>query len=519
MYCHDQEGIGMARPKTKLSITPNRALLEKIGLGNFTPAEAIAELVANCFDARLYTLRGDQEFAEPINIAITIDEDKVVVVDDGKGMDEAIIGKALTLAEDMDVHTGNSRSRMGLFGLGMKSAASSLGRAWSVTTKTTEMKAPIMVEFDLASFRGQQDWTVDLENLAVNSENELGGRDHGTAIVVWKLRQSSPSVGPVFELLGSAYKPLLGSNVTITVNGDEVLPRPYQLIDDSRVSIDLLVGPDEKWNVTGWGGLDTATHNDSRYGFHLYRNGQLIEAWNKQFFRAHLMTSRVMGELHLDFVPTNYSKKGFQTESAEWKAAMAALKPVVQNLARASGLMAKSKKDPMNTSKVISGLRTAMGQAPDSVDLHGGDARIVDGISTDGSGRSDVSSENTGDSQSDTSVAGQSSEVGGTTSGVSEGVADRDSIVVGESRVKLVYKFEDFGDEMTLWDYIFEQSESELQAVINRESQLFKSVKDPKFLGILALADVVVRFLMERHRLPLKNAIDIRDAWIHASVK
>jgi hypothetical protein len=79
-----------------------------------------------------------------------------------------------------------------------------------------------------------------------------------------------------------------------------------------------------------------------------------------------------------------------------------------------------------------------------------------------------------------------------------------------------VFAFEDFGDEPILWDYIYDGQE--LQAVINTGSKLYESVSDSKFLGILALADVVIRFLISERGMSLDRALDIRDKWILASV-
>ena len=50
-----------------------------------------------------------------------------LILDNGKGMTRDILGEALRLAADMDQITGNTQSRKGMYGLGMKIACSSLG--------------------------------------------------------------------------------------------------------------------------------------------------------------------------------------------------------------------------------------------------------------------------------------------------------------------------------------------------------------------------------------------------------
>lgn len=494
----------------KLNLTPRTTLLEKVGLGNFTVAEAVAELVANCFDARIYGVNGDEDIAEPLAIEIRVEENFISVTDNGKGMDADLLEAALTLAEDMDKVTGNTRSRMGLFGLGMKSASSSLGKTWTVTTKTSDAKRPITVTFHLAEFGAREDWVEDLYELDSKSPNPLGKRTHGTSITITNLRQESPSEGPILELLGSAYKPLLGHQAVITVNGEQVKPKPYNLVENSRVEIDIVIDEKKGWRITGWGGLDAKTNNDGRYGFQLFRKNQLIVPWNKDFFRQHLMTSRVVGEVNLDFVPTNYTKQGFQTESREWKAARAALREHLAPLAKASGDIASNKKDPMRFARATEGLQRAMGNAP-RVDLPTGAGSI--GLQ----GREPSTGDDAGDGPH-TSGNSQPEPSGPESDKNSPVSIEAETIVIGEAVIRLAYSFEEWGDESILWDLIYDKESQELQAVINSGSKLFTSVKDSKFFGTLALADVVVRFLMSEFDFPLTRAIDIRDKWILASI-
>jgi hypothetical protein len=474
-------GEEMSKKVRNLDLTPDTSLLAKIGVGNFTVAEAIAELIANSFDARVYSTVEDQDFAAPIEIDVKVAGDSISIIDNGKGMTPEVLEAALTLAKDMDEITGNTRSRMGLFGLGMKSASSSLGKAWTVTTKTAEAAMPVSVAFDLDTFASEKNWSGELVELDDKSDNPLAEYEHGTCIHITKLHHDSPSEGPILELLGTSYKPLISAENVIRVNGQAVMAKPYNLLDGSKIVIDIVIDEEKDWRVTGWGGLDTKTHNDGYYGFQLYRKDQLIEPWNKDFFRAHLMTSRILGELHLNFIPTNYTKKGFHQDSKEWKAARTALIEILKPLAKASGDMAKGKNDPMRGAKAIQGLQKAAGIAP----------RIDAGDFPE---------------PSEKPVVAAAPVI----------TVEPESIVIGNEVINLVFAFEDFGDEPILWDYIYDGQE--LQAVINTGSKLYESVSDSKFLGILALADVVIRFLISERGMTLDRALDIRDKWILASV-
>ena len=58
--------------------------------------------------------------------------------------------------------------------------------------------------------------------------------------------------------------------------------------------------------------IDKQTHNDGDYGFNIYRHSQLVETWCQEWFAAHLMTSRIIGEVNMDFIDATFFKQGLQ---------------------------------------------------------------------------------------------------------------------------------------------------------------------------------------------------------------
>ena len=66
---------------------PSPRLMETIGATNQKPAEAIGELVANCFDARV----DDNK----INIIVDMRKNEIAVIDNGKGMTSQILEKVV----------------------------------------------------------------------------------------------------------------------------------------------------------------------------------------------------------------------------------------------------------------------------------------------------------------------------------------------------------------------------------------------------------------------------------------
>ena len=483
---------GAAVESTPYDITPDPTLLEDIGSASFTVPEAIVELVANTIDARV-----DED---KLHIEIVLDDDSVSVIDDGVGMTEDVLANAVRLSVKGAAEQPKGRARKGMYGLGLKTACASMGRHWSVITRPLGEDREYRVEFDLASWTSRVGdrsfrWEVPITRSASDRTGPLGQRKHGTAVVVRKLRQSRALPGAVQAQLAVAYKPHLEQGDDIRVNGEPVLAGAFDFIEGSRHTFDLDVGPDEKGKdrrIRGWVALDKKTHNDGNFGFNLYRQDQCIETWNKEWFPAHLMTSRIIGEAHLDFVKPNFHKKGFAKESAEWKLARSEMTEYLKPTVKASRTMAIGRHDAGRFARALEGLNRARGASGAVGPL--GDGGIGTAVA---------------DPPLDPARGGADDTGVGVTAG---------ALRLGDGEVQLVVTVDSFESEETPWDYIYDGKVRELQAVLNSNSRLFKRVKDEQFLGMLALADCVSSFLTTEKSFSPQSARDIRNRWLFEAV-
>ena len=87
--------------------------------------------------------------------------------------------------------------------------------------------------------------------------------------------------------------------------------------------------------VTGWVGIQRFD-SDTEFGIDLIRNGRAIKTGEKSAFFEYVdefkhiikdypidsQYGRIVGEIHLDFVPIDFLKQDFQRSSAEWQLAM-----------------------------------------------------------------------------------------------------------------------------------------------------------------------------------------------------
>lgn len=471
-------------------ITPDPSLLEDIGMASFRTDEAIAELVANSMDAKI--VRDEKSLEEgPIRVEVKLMANEIQILDDGKGMDEQELADALRLAFKKNPLEGASPGKKSEWGLGLKTASASLGRYWSVTTRPVKGDSEYFVEVDLESWKsraGERNpkWRIRIVPSKRTTTGPLGTCSHGTAITIKMLREPNPAPGPIIQHLSRAYKPHLMIGDRIFVGDVECVPPELRLIENSRVELNVQCGANV---ITGWVGLDTLTHNDDAYGINIYRNRQLVDAWNKDWFRAHLMTSRIMGEVNLDFVKGNFHKKGFAKSTPEWQQASWVMREALKPVVRAATAASRGRNDRTRWARATQALQNAMGKTGDRslVSVLAGDAPPPD---------IPYVMNDEGDFE------------------VEPGVLH----MPGED-VRLTSVLTDLHDEQLAWSPIYGEDGTEVKAVVNTGSKVFISTKDPELLSRIALADCLAQFLIKRRHFDPARAWAVRDRWLFVATE
>ena len=303
-----------------VDITPDKSLIKKLGLVGYRTEQAVAELIDNSIDARL-------EGTETIEVTLDFKLGQIKVSDDGRGMDSEGLGKALTVAKE------TKKGGLGQFGLGLKSACSSLGKAFAIRTAAPGTDSEFTAVYD------EDLWLGDASKGWTNFEIEKTRKDddwHGTRITISKVKVPlyPNQILNFRRRFGIRYGPHIErGQVRILVNSRTCRPSPPELADGKRhpVSIETTGG-----RMTGWVGLLARRSIKGDYGIHLYRGGRLISAFDKFGIRRHPTAARVVGELSLDHVPVNFHKTGFLTESPEYReaASMFIADPTVKMIMR-----------------------------------------------------------------------------------------------------------------------------------------------------------------------------------------
>lgn len=466
-----------------VSIVPDPSLMEDIGAASYTVYQALNELLANTFDARIAS--------QPIRADIDIDPGKSIQLgDDACGMDKDTLIKALTLAYKMDRDKG-VRKRKGMYGLGMKTAASSLGRKWEIWTRSAEDKCDYYALVDLAGFReAKAKWELEIETLDRKTPSPLGSRKSGTVIRVTQVKDKDPDVSVLEKQIGSAYRVEIQKfQDQIFIGGNPIEVGDPNIVEGSKKEIRFtLKCKGKQHEVTGWWGRLPKYMNDGNYGFNLYREGQLVESnFKSPWFNPHNTVSNFTGELTLDFIEPNYHKKGFDTQQEEWKALCIEMRkqmePIMSEVRKfKAGDVRRGSSGAGAKAGAVRAIQTAPGELNEPEETAAPPSLSV----------------------AETQPAAIAS----------EGLDWKKITGAGGDPFFLTYELIPMSSDTTSWTYLPPDEDATLLVKINVESVLYSKCTDPTTFAMLAVADCLCQYLQEKRKLDPRKVREMRDQWL-----
>jgi len=297
----------MANLRTKeINILPDRSLMPKIGQTGYSISQAISELVDNSIDAR------EEGKALTVEVSFDADKDMVEVSDDGVGMDEQAAANSIKLAHS------SKKNKLGEFGLGLKTAATSLGKNFQIITTQIGIDEEYILEYDEEKWLKSGDWTKH----EMKIKSGIDKKNSGTTVRIKNLRFNIyPNLpGNIRKELATRFAPFIeNGEVKIKVNTKWCEPEPldlkteYYAPDGKEPFRFKLESGNEIW---GWRGLLKKGSDKGEYGFRVFRRGRLIMQFAKLGFNPHPEARQIVGEIHLDHVPVTHNKREFIQESS-----------------------------------------------------------------------------------------------------------------------------------------------------------------------------------------------------------
>lgn len=313
--------------KTRVNITPDKSLIQKLGLTGYKTEQAIAELIDNSIDARI------PGKIERIDVRLNFENKTIEVTDNGSGMNLEELQNALTIAKG----TKEDETKLGKFGLGMKSACSTLGKSFTIITTKPDSGIEYLARYD--EDKWLNDKSLDWTNFEVE-KNEKQNKWHGTIIVISKLNIPlySNQTSKFKKRYGIRYGPHLeNKQIRLTINSHPCVASIPNIQKDSKKELDIKLPSGN--TIKGWIGLLEKRSIKGDYGIHLFKNGRLIKAFDDFGFTRHPEVAKIIGEISLDHVPVNFHKTGFIEDSLEYKESTTAFRnnPIVKEILRNAG--------------------------------------------------------------------------------------------------------------------------------------------------------------------------------------
>lgn len=367
-----------------MDITPSPRILRMLGEIEFDEWQCLAELVDNAFDDFTEIAAAGQTWPGGYKVVVTLPGAganlagaEVVVRDTGRGMSRETLEQAVKAG-----WSSNDRfDKLGLFGMGFNVSTARLGRRTRVLTTRSGDPEWIGVEIDLDKLGPDfqaPDITEPKDNPAEHGTRIIVSElNHDRAD--W-LRRNAENLRTT---LGRVYGWLLDNKpYELWVQGTKVKPRRACRWGDERyviygagasaeripayIPIDQTFQPADACEVCGnWqnlgkdacdqcgsdqlrererrlhGWLGVQRHLDKReFGIDFLRNGRKILQNDKRLFNwtnpndptasvdieypieLANQGGRLIGEIHLDYVPVHYDKTAFEYSDRAWKAAV-----------------------------------------------------------------------------------------------------------------------------------------------------------------------------------------------------
>ena len=375
--------------KFTFDFTPDPKVLIALTQTPVLPMDALCELIDNSIDSFTNCILQGIKINHPtiwIELPKKKDLDKNIGIlrirDNGPGMSTEQAEQAIRAG-----YSGNnSIDTLGLFGMGFNISTGKLGITTKFTTARQSDTYCTKTTIDLEKINTSKSYTLDAETdtkpvgfdsgtlIEINKWWPIGHANHG---FIYKLIQYGAN--RIREEIGRRYATILrDGNIQIFVDNALCTPFEHCVWDSKRTvvrkneeiparyDIDKLIGTKRRCikcrtlipdgenecpscgcteirsieeRLKGWVGIQRFD-DTTKFGIDLIRNGRAIKIAEKSAFfeyvdEFHNVTKdypidsqygRIVGEIHMDFVPVDFLKQDFQRSSDEWQRAISYLR-------------------------------------------------------------------------------------------------------------------------------------------------------------------------------------------------
>lgn len=229
----------MAFKSRKINAARTCRFISKIGYENYS---AIEDIIDNSISANAKNIIVEFELIEGSTANEKNNVSLIRIIDDGDGMDNDKIEKALDIGSIID-YPENSLSK---YGLGLKSAGLSLGDCVTIYSKQNNVHTYVS-KLDLELIESKNEYGVDVVDLDENIFSKLKEFEHGTCVEISKTHRPQDSakkiIDKLIERLGVLYYFFIkNKGLSIKINyrtkSLEIQPKDILFIEDAVANFD-----------------------------------------------------------------------------------------------------------------------------------------------------------------------------------------------------------------------------------------------------------------------------------------
>lgn len=312
------------KEKKELEVTVDKRHIISIGERLYTESvELLRELVNNAYDA------------DATEVIVEIAPEKIVIKDDGTGMDADGLRQYFIIGSDEKVAHSISpkfeRERIGQFGIG-KFASLAAASRFEVITQHGDFAARVI--FDKKNWEScKKTWHLPLEILVPDPN-----RGDGTTVILSELTKP-------FDLEEAEEKirdgvPLKAAHFCVFLNARKIEPRSYSgqkipFLEGCKygvVSGEIVITPKTAASTKDLGievKVKGATVKKDLFG---------METWGK-------VVARIKGEIHANFLPLTSDRSNFVTDSDEYQEFLKIMEKVIGVIKKKLGKEADQRED------------------------------------------------------------------------------------------------------------------------------------------------------------------------------
>lgn len=287
----------MFNNSSKIKVTVDKSHLFTLGEKMYRESiEFVRELVNNAYDA------------DATDVFVMIENDKIIVEDNGSGMSEKGLAQFFTIGSEekrmRNVSPRFGRKRIGQFGIGKFSA---LSLAEQFIVQSIKGKNKFSVTFDSAEWKKSDNW-----ELPIRKEMPSPLEKEGTKIILNKLKKKI-SVSEVEKYLKQSV-PLRARKFSIFLNNKKITAKTVAG-KIAPIKIKTMFGEIEGEIIVALNSGDVDEPGVECRVKQVFIKRELFGLEKKH----QQGTSRITGSVNADFLPLISSRSDFITDSPEYK--------------------------------------------------------------------------------------------------------------------------------------------------------------------------------------------------------